>query len=166
MIKRDEVKEIYAREINEEKTLALFLHGRLYGCDYERGSKLTEANYFAPHFGQNIANLHPGISVGISYVARIETIEIVESIKDVKNIIQKNRGKVWLKKNIYLMQPIFDSWPWGNNKRRYFLFLGEPRLVFNPPVRKELLLKGKGWLAKKYFTFDELFKAWSGKRLY
>jgi hypothetical protein len=165
MIKRDDMVEIYAREINEEKTLALFLHGRLYGCDFKRNSSIGKANYFAPHFGQNIANLHPGISVGISYVAQIESIEIVESIKDVKNIIRKNRGQAWLKKNMYLVQPILSSWPWKNVKRN-FLFLGEPRLVFNPAVKKELLQKGKGWLGKQYLTFDELFKAWSGKSLY
>lgn len=165
MIKRDNVVEIYAREINEEKTLALFLHGRLYGCDYEKGSKLTEANYFAPHFGQNIANRYPGISVGISYIAQIETIEIAESIEDVKNIIRKVRGKAWFKKNMHLVKPILDGWSW-KNVRRNFLFLGEPRLVFNPAVKKELLLKGKGWLSKRYFTFDELFKAWSGKSLH
>jgi len=166
MIKRDDVTEIYAREINEEKTLALFLHGRLYGCDYEKGSKLTEANYFAPHFGQKIANLHPGISVGISYVAKIETIGIAESIKDVKNIIRDERGKSWLRKNMYLVQPIFHDWSWEKNYRRNFLFLGEPRLVFNPAVKKEQLQKGKGWLSKRYLTFDELFRAWSGKNLY
>jgi len=165
MIKRDDIVEIYAREINEEKTLTLFLHGRLYGCDFKRNSSITEANYFAPHFGQNIANLHPGISVGISYVAQIEGIEIAESIIDVKNIIQKVRGKAWLKKNKYLLQPIFDSWSWKGIKRN-FLFLGEPRLVFNPAVKKELLQKGKGWLSKQYLTFDELFKAWSGESLY
>jgi len=126
---------------------------------------LTEANYFAPHFGQNIANLHPGISIGISYVAQIKTIEIAESIEDVKNIIRKNRGKMWLKKNMKLVQPILDDWSW-KNVRRNFLFLGEPRLVFNPAVKKELLQKGKGWLGKRYLTFDELFKAWSGKSLY
>lgn len=165
MIKRDKIVEIYAREINEEKTLALFLHGRLYGCYYKKDSKITEANYFAPHFGKKIANLHPGISVGISYVSQIKTIEIAESIEDVKNIIRTDRGKTWLKKNMSLLQPIFDKWSW-ENKKRYFLFLGEPRLVFNPAVKKDLLLKGKGWLAKQYFTFDELFKAWSGKSLY
>ncbi len=165
MIKRDDSVEIYAREINEEKTLALFLHGRLYGCNYESGSKITEANYFAPHFGQNIANLHPGISVGISYVARINNIQVAESTEDVKNIIREERGKTWLNKNMKLVQPILDGWSW-KKIRRNFLFLGEPRLVFNPSIKKELLCKGKGWLSKRYLTFDELFKAWSGESLY
>ncbi len=165
MIKRDDIVEIYTREINEEKTLNLFLQGRLYNCPYKGGSKITEANYFAPHLGQKIANLHPGISVGISYIAQIKTVEIAESIEDVKNIIRKNRGKPWLKKNMYLVQPILDEWL-KKNVRQNFLFLGEPRLVLNPAVKKELLQKGKGWLSKNYLTFDELFKAWSGKSLY
>ena len=164
MIKRDNVVEIYAREINEEKTLALFLRGQLYGCDYEKG-KITEANYFAPHFGQKIAKLHPGISVGISYVAQIKTIEIAEYSKDVKNIIKKDRGKRWLNKNMNLVQPILDEWSW-TNVRRNFLFLDEPRLVFNPAVKKEVLQKTTGRLSRNYYTFDELFKAWSGKNLY
>ncbi len=165
MIKRDDVVEIYAREINEEKTLALFLHGRLYGCNYQKDSKMAEANYFAPHFAKKIANLHPGITTGISYIAQIESIEIAESIKDAKNIIRKNRGKAWLNKHLSVVQPVLAAWPW-KNVRRNFLFLGEPRLVFNPAVNKELLQKGKGWLSKRYLTFDELFKAWSGKSLY
>ncbi len=165
MIRRDDMVEIYAREINEEKTLTLFLHGRLYGCDFKKNSRIAEANYFAPHFGQKIANLHPGISVGISYVAQIERVAIVESIKDVKNIIREIRGKAWLNNNMHLVQPILSSWSWKNVKR-FFLFLEEPRLVFNPAVQKELLQKGKGFLSKQYLTFNELFKAWSGKSLY
>ena len=41
-----------------------------------------------------------------------------------------------------------------------FLFLSKPRLVFNPPVLKDNLQKGKGWLSKRTFSFDELFEAW------
>jgi hypothetical protein len=67
---------------------------------------------------------------------------------------------------MYLVQPIFHDWSWEKNYRRNFLFLGEPRLVFNPAVKKEQLQKGKGWLSKRYLTFDELFRAWSGKNLY
>jgi hypothetical protein len=39
------------------------------------------------------------------------------------------------------------------------LLLGEPRLVFNPSIRKERLQKGKGWLSRRFFSFDELFAA-------
>lgn len=164
MIKRDDIVEIYAREINEQSTLELFLHGRLYMCSYEKGSKIAEANYFAPHFAQKIANLYPGITAGISYIAQIKSIEVADSAKDAKDIIQNKRGKAWFKKYSSLIQSVFDTWPWKS--RRSFLFLHEPRLVFNPAINKELLQKGKGFLSKRYLTFDELFKAWSGKSLY
>lgn len=163
MVKKDERIEIYAREINEEKTLSLFLHGRLYGCDFEDKNKIAEARYFAPHFGQKISNLHPGITTGISYIAKISTIDITDSKKGLLDIIKKHRGTSWLKKNMYLIEPILN-WPW-TNIRRNFLFLEEPRLVFNPPVKKDLLQKGKGWLSKRYLTFDELFQAWSGEAI-
>jgi hypothetical protein len=48
-------------------------------CTYQEGSRMAEALYFAPHFGQAIARNHPGVRVGISYIARIESIEVVES---------------------------------------------------------------------------------------
>ena len=61
--------EIYAREINEPVTLALFLQAQLYGCTYQPSSRLAEALYFAPHFGRHITNEQPGIKIGISYIA-------------------------------------------------------------------------------------------------
>jgi hypothetical protein len=36
----------------------------------------------------------------------------------------------------------------------------QPRLVFNPPISKDLLQKGKGYLSRRTFSFDELFDAW------
>src|SRR5262249_51652744 len=53
MIRTNDSVEIYAREINEEVTLALFLKARMYGCNYEASSRLPEALYFAPHFGRS-----------------------------------------------------------------------------------------------------------------
>ncbi len=166
MVKSNSSVEIYAREINEEFTLSLFLHGQMYGCDYEPGSSLSEAAYFAPHFGNNIANLHPGITLGISYIARIENIDITDSKAGLVDIIKKHRGKAWLNSHKHLIDPIIKTWDWASMKKRNFIFLDEPRLVFNPSVKKELLQKGKGWLSKKYFTFDELYKAWSGKPIF
>lgn len=157
MIPRPESVEIYAREINEEKTLALFLHGRLYGCTYEATSRLPEALYFAPHFGQAIASSFPGIHVGISYLARIEDIVVVETYADLCNAVSELRGKQWYRNHAHLIAPV-ETWDWS--KRSSFLLLGEPRLAFNPPVKKERLQKGKGWLSKRVFTFDELFAGW------
>lgn len=78
MIRKQNPVEIYAREINEPTTLALFLHARMYGCWYQAGSDLPKAHYFAPHFGKAIAGSHPGINVGISYIAKIIKIEVVD----------------------------------------------------------------------------------------
>jgi hypothetical protein len=158
MIPNTESVEIYAREINEEKTLTLFLHGRMYGCDYEASSQLPEALYFAPHFGQAIASEHPGIHVGISYLARIKNVEVVETFAELCEVTASVRGKVWYKNNANLIKLVKD-WRW-DKCRRSFLFLEEPRLVFNPPIQKDKLQKGKGWLSRRVFSFDNFFEAW------
>jgi len=44
LMNRDEPTEIYARELNEERTLSLFLHGRIYGCPYEKRTRLPEGS--------------------------------------------------------------------------------------------------------------------------
>jgi hypothetical protein len=163
MIKAKESVEIYAREINEPDTLVLFLKAKLYGCNYEKNSRLPEALYFAPHFGQRVAGDYPGIHVGLSYIARIETVEVLETWKQLLKTIQLIRGKSWLTKNREFLNPIHKKWDWKKNKNRSFLFLGPPRLVFNPPVKKECLQKGKGWLSKRFLSFDDLFSAWEGK---
>lgn len=150
--------EIYAREINNEETLALFLQAQMYGCHYQKGSRLAEALYFAPHFGQRIAHEHPGAKVGVSYIATIERVEVADTWKELLQIIRKVRGKQWLNGHMHLLQPLHRNWIWP--RKRSFLFLSKPRLAFNPPVLKESLQKGKGWLSKRTFSFDELFEAW------
>jgi hypothetical protein len=159
VIKTNRSVEIYAREINNEETLALFLKARMYGCHYEERSQLAEALYFAPHFGQQIARNHPGVQVGISYIASIERVEIVETWKDLLHAVREVRGKQWLNGHMPLLQPLRRGWDWRDTKRS-FLFLSTPRLVFNPPVLKEKLQKGKGWLSKRVFSFETLFAAW------
>lgn len=94
MIRVDPV-EIYAREINNEVTLSLFLHARVYTCAFERGSRLGEAMYFAPHFGAHIARLHPGVNQGISYIAKVEDVGVANSWKETHAYILQHRGKVW-----------------------------------------------------------------------
>jgi hypothetical protein len=159
MIKTNKSVEIYAREINNEETLALFLKAQMYGCDYQKGSRLAEALYFAPHFGQHIARNHPGVQVGISYIASIERVEVVETWKDLLQAVREVRGKHWLNGHMALLHPLHRGWDWHDTKRN-FLFLSTPRLVFNPPVLKENLQKGSGWLSKRFFSFDTLFAAW------
>lgn len=160
MIPKSESVEIYAREINEETTLSLFLHGRMYGCNYKASSRLPEALYFAPHFGQAIASNHPGVHVGISYLAKIQSVEVVESFQDLCDIAAVLRGKAWYNKNSALIKPV-SAWDWKKtDPRRSFLFLDKPRLVFNPPINKDNLQEGKGFLNKHFFSFDNFFEAW------
>lgn len=159
MIKTNGSVEIYAREINNEETLALFLRAQMYGCHFEMSSRLAEALYFAPHFGQRIARNHPGVQVGISYIARIERVEVVETWKEFLLTVREVRGKQWLNGHMFLLEPLRRGWDWGDHKRN-FLFLSTPRLVFNPPVLKEKLQKGKGWLSKRIFSFETFFAAW------
>jgi hypothetical protein len=160
MIKKTESLEIYAREINDEKTLNLFLKARIYGCYFEKRNKQAESLYFAPHFGESIAKHHPGIFVGISYIAKIENVVVVNSWKEFLEAVKTVRSKAWLNSHHQYLNEIHKHWNWNDKKLRSMLFLGEPRLVFNPPVKKENLQKGKGWLSKRTFSFEELFAGW------
>lgn len=99
MIPKSNPVEIYAREINEERTLALFLHGQIYHCYHEPGSRLAEALYFAPHFGNRISSSHPGIQTGISYIARIERVEVIETFAEFAAAAREICGAHWLRKN-------------------------------------------------------------------
>lgn len=169
MVKQRESVEIYAREINEPLTLALFLKANMYGCDYEASSQLPEALYFAPHFGQTIANKTLGIDVGISYLARIEQVEVVETWNDLHRAVQSVRRGLWWNSHQDEIAPLRNAsgWEWHEGSKKYsFLFLSKPRLVFNPPINKERLQKGKGWLSKRVFTFEQFFKAWGGETLW
>jgi hypothetical protein len=160
MIKKDKGIEIYAREINETTSLDLFLKARIYRCWYKEGSRLPEALYFAPHFGYNLAAERPGIQVGISYVARIETVEVVETWEEFRDAVRTTQGAKALREH----KAIFDETISRNRKERLsIVFLGKPRLVFNPPVRKENIQEGSGWLSKRFLTFEELFEAWGGR---
>jgi len=158
MVKTRKPVEIYAREINSEETLALFLKAQMYGCYYQKSSPLAEALYFAPHFGQRIARNHPGVRVGISYIASIESVEVVEKWKDLLYSVREARGRQWLNGNMPLLQPLHRRWEWP--AKRSILFLSKPRLVFNPPVEKVNLQKGSGWLNRRFFSFDTLFESW------
>lgn len=99
MIPRKDPIEIYAREINDEMTLNLFLKAQLYSCLFTKANTVAQARYFAPHFGQQIARQLPGISAGISYLARIDRVEVVEDWNDLIGIVHNVRGKTWLNKN-------------------------------------------------------------------
>jgi hypothetical protein len=162
MIRRREPVEIYAREINEEATLQLFLHGRMYGCTFRETTRLPEALYFAPHFGRRISRIHPGVREGISYIARIEAVECAETWADLRQLVKDSRGRQWLWKHM----SIFTNVPWiKKREKRSYLFLAEPHLVFNPPIRKMYLQSGSAWLSRNFFSFDEFFNAWKQEKV-
>jgi len=158
MVRAGDAVEIYAREINREDTLKLFLHAHMYVCPYQKSRRLAEALYFAPHFGQRIARKHPGIQAGISYIAKVEQVEVAETWEELQQIVGKRNGKRWLKGHMNLLETLHQEWK-GPSKKS-LVFLSRPRLVFNPPVPKDRLQKGKGWLNTRTFSFDELFEAW------
>ena len=160
MIRKKESVEIYAREINNEESLNLFLKARIYRCQYQASSRLPEALYFAPHFGRSIANDHPGVKRGISYIARIESVEVADSWGELLSVVRSVRGKTWLNSHIEFLEDSLGKWRKNKGEKRSILFLGKPRLVFNPPVKKDHLQTGKGWLSKRTFSFDELFEGW------
>jgi hypothetical protein len=160
MTKADASVEIYAREINEPLTLALFLKAQLYGCDYQAGSRLAEALYFAPHFGSKITEVQPGIKIGISYIARIKSVRQATVWSDFRQLMLEENRSAWWRRHEALLKDLRRKWKWNKEHQRSFLLLGTPRLVFNPSVRKEKLQRGKGWLSKRFLSFDELFAAW------
>jgi hypothetical protein len=160
MAKQRESVEIYAREINEPITLKLFLKSRLYGCKYEGGSRLSEALYFAPHFGKRIAGGYAGVGVGISYIARIISVGHSTTWLDFQELMHQERGRTWWNQHQKQLSELRRAWKWNKTSHRSLLLLDKPRLAFNPPVRKESLQKGKGWLSKRFLSFDELFAGW------
>jgi hypothetical protein len=142
MIKTNESEEIYARDINTEDALALFLKAQMYGCDYEKGSRMAKALYFAPCFGQRIAHNHPGVQAGVSYIARIERVEVVEKWKDLLQVVREVRGKQWLNGHTKFLQPLHLGWDWRDTKRN-FLFLSAPGSCSIRLCRKRILKKAQ-----------------------
>jgi hypothetical protein len=161
MISENEQEQVYAREINEQRTLSAFLKCRLYFCRHQKGGRLPKMSYFAPHFGQQIAHEYPGIRVGISYVARIVHVEVVEGWTDLQRVLREYGDPKLKAAYRRYEESLKDGVSSGGDFPRSVLFLGEPRLVFNPPIRKKSLQAGSGWLSKWFYSFDDLFKAWA-----
>lgn len=157
MIRNEKPVEVYAREINEPLSYDFFLKTHLYRCWYRESSRLPEALYFAPHFGQKLAWEISGVQVGISHVAQIETVEVIQHVDEFRDAVRTVRGPKWLREN----RRVFEVMDWrGLQDRLSIVFLGQPRLVFNPPIKKANLQTGSGWLSKRFFSFEELFEAW------
>jgi len=160
LIRIADVLEVYVREVNIASGLRLFLKGRLYSCPYEKTGKASQALYFAPHLGQKLARELPGIYSGISFVSKIEAVEVIDNWKLFVQATNKHRGGRWLLTNKDIIAPLKKNFK-SSKEQRTVLFLSEPRLVFNPPINKNLLQKGTGYLSKRAFSFDELFAAWA-----
>jgi hypothetical protein len=160
MLARPEPVEIYAREINEPMSLALFLQAGLYGCDYKASSRIAEAQYFAPHFGWSIARVQPGIAQGISYISRITTVGYGSTWSEFRDLMITQRKRAWWQRHGALLRQLKKSWQWNKNTHRSFLLLGEARLAFNPPISKHGLGLTGGILTRHFFSFDELYSAW------
>jgi hypothetical protein len=160
MVKNQNVVEIYARDLNDEATVDLFLKAQLYGCPFEKDTRVTQAKYFAPCFDQSVVEQYPGIQHGISYIAKIESIEVVATWSDFEKVIYSNRKGWWLRQNKKYLEPIRNEWTWDGSRKHTFLFLGKPHLAFNPPIKKVHIKKGTGFLGKLYLSFDKLYEAW------
>jgi len=156
LIAEKDFNEIYAREIGNIETLQLFLKCGIYQCSYEQSENIYSVRYFAPHFSGSLAKIYPGVRQGISYIAKIEDIVRAKDKKSYVDEICKHRGRSWYKKEKDLLLCPFKIW---GEADRNIVFLEPPKLVFNPTIKKENLQKGSGWLSKRFFSFDDLFKA-------
>ena len=79
MIPNDQAdKIINVVDINDVESADYILKGHIYGFGARKNSQLYEARYFAPHFCGD-ASAHPGLPKGVSYIAKILTIEFAET---------------------------------------------------------------------------------------
>jgi hypothetical protein len=164
MIKSQETTEIYTRDFNEPSSLNLFLKARLFSENYKKNSQLYKALYFAPNFCEKICN--DPQDCGISYIAKIKgAVELVDSWGQFVSAVKYRHGEGWLKRNKSLISHMRNRQYW-EKKKRCLLFLGKPRLVFYPPVKKSKVTgRKKGKDNKRFLSFDELFSAWEGGKL-
>jgi hypothetical protein len=154
-----ETPEIYARELGHENSILLFLKAHCYTAGYPKSSQIEKCRYFAPHFGQNITNIIPGINHGVSYITKIIGFEIVDNRKDWEKIIYTHLKSNKLISKFPESKKVLKSVRYDFNKPHIILLLNKPHLVFNPPIQKQNLQGGAGWLSKQYYTFEELFQA-------
>lgn len=156
---KEEAPDIYAREVGNDISILMFLKGQTYTCPYPKSSQIEKCKYFAPHFSKKITKIIPGINYGISYLSQISTIEYVDNKKDWEKVVQSHFKSKKLRRPFpeakkYLLNIKFDF-----SKPHMILLLNRPHLIFNPPIQKDKLQEGKGWLSKQYFTFENFFNA-------
>ena len=157
MIKKPESVEIYARDINDEAQLNLFFDAQMYQCPYDKGRLLAEAFYFSPYFCRKVVFRLARVQVGISYIAKIEHVEVVETWRELLQRVREVRKKPWLDGHLRCLRRTLHGLDWP--RKRSFLFLSKPRLAFDPPVVKKDIGINAGFLGKRVFSFDNLFAA-------
>lgn len=160
MIPKSESLEVYAREINDLPTLRLFMEGWVYGCWHEQTNTIARALYFAPHFGNKLAGAQPYVRPGISHLAKIETVDVATTWPEFQAVLRERRGTRWMRSQASLLGELKGFWTWKSGRARSFALLDEPQLAFAPPIRKNALQAGSGWLSKRSYSFADLFKAW------
>jgi hypothetical protein len=165
MISDDEAAEIYARDLNSDETADFFLKGHLYGCPYAKTGRLSELKYFAPYFGRKVSDSHPGLQEGISYIAKIISVQVAETAEDFMRIATEVRKKTTFRGEQQYVED-FAKWFFEKRKRYSCAFLSIPRLAFNPPIQKPFLQDGRGFLNRHYYLFDEFYQAWGGKEIF
>lgn len=151
--------DIYAREVADLTSLNMFLKAQIYYCPYMKSSKIEKCKYFAPHFSKNIIKISPGINYGISYVAKICGIEYVENIDDLKKVVFQHIKANKLRSLFPEVSDIVKNINIPSKKAQILLLLNKPHLLFNPPIQKDKLQEGSGWLSKQYFSFEDFFEA-------
>lgn len=156
---KTETPEIYARELGTEISLNFFLKAHTYYCPYKKSSKIEKCGYFAPHFGKNITKISPGLNYGISYLAQIDRIEYVETGDELKHIVLQHIKTKKLKSIYPDVVSLVENADLEIKIPHIVLLLNHPHHVFNPPIQKDKLQEGYGWLSKQYFTFEDFFIA-------
>lgn len=154
-------KDVYARDVNKEPYLSLFLKGHVYFCKYNEN--IYKCSYFAPYFGNQISVISPGVKEGMSYIAKIYAHLEINNYNELKQAIINHVKEKKLKSSIpnleEKLKEIKNDPQYNETEPHTLLLLNKPRLLFNPPIEKKSLQKGSGWLSKNYYEFDELFES-------
>ena len=155
----EEQYDIYAREVGHIPAATSFLKVHMYFCDYMKNSKVEKCRYFAPHFTAKVATVVPGTRHGVAYLSEIYQVEYIEDIQSFKKLIISHIKRNKLKNAYPEIFDFIDSIEIDFDKPKLVLLLNKPRLVFNPPINKDNLQEGKGFLSKHYYTFEQFFEA-------
>ena len=85
-------------------------------------------------------------------------VVVGETWRDFRELMREARGAVWWDRNDEILRELHRVRSWIEQHWNVLLLV-EPQLVFNPPIRKEYLQTGRGFLNKRFLSFDELFAA-------